>query len=511
MPTAYDQVPYPCNAYPQTHPGHLAALARLRGLAAPAPETCRYLEIGCGDGGNLLPLASVLPGARFLGMDLAATSIETALHHQRQFGLSNVEFRACDLMELHPAELGSWDYIIAHGFFSWVPEPVRLRLLRLCREMLAPGGVAFISYNAFPGGHIRQMTREMMLYHTETAPDPATKIGQARALMQFLAESRGTDDEYGGLLHAEAGRVRQYTPNHLYHDDLAPLNQPFYLHEFAALAEAHGLSYLGDADYASMHATRYPREVRELLAGLGDDPIRMEQYLDFIKCRRFRQTLLCRDDATLSPPGQIPAGVLESLFYASSANPIEAAPGALLDDSEVRFEGEAGLKLQTRFPLAKTALASLGRVWPARLSWQSLLATVAGSLNQTPEDLRQPLETVISEFLQMGSAEAHLMPAPFVSEAGHRPRASAWALYQQKLGGGITTLRHHTIHIQDAFGSWLLQMLDGSRTREELAQALVERIPPESRQADADADLAEATRHLEMALAQFARLGLLTN
>lgn len=503
--TAYDQVPYPCNAYPQTHPEHLACIARLRGLQAPVPESCRYLEIGCGDGGNLLPLAQALPEARFLGIDLAETSIETARKHAGAVGLPNVEFQALDLMNLEPSQYGQWDFIVAHGVFSWVPAPVRLRLLEICRDMLSPHGVAFISYNAQPGSHIRQMARDMMLYHTDNAPDAGTKIAQARALMGFLAHSHGSDDEYGALLRAEAARVQQFAPNHLYHDDLAAFNQPYYLHEFVDLATTQGLQYLGDADYASMFATRYPREVREQLAELGSDHLRREQYLDFIKCRRFRQSLLCHQSVQLQDGA--PAELMREFHFASSARP-NSSSANILDDSEVIFEGQDGLRGEASLPIAKLPLAYLGLKWPARISFAELHQASSQALGTEIEE--ESLAVVLREYVEMGAVEAHLRPAPYATELEERPAASPWALYQQKQGpGDITTLRHQTIHIQDPFGHWLLSQIDGSRDREDLARLLTERIKNEARNSDPEADLKEALEHIDLALAQFLRLGLL--
>ncbi|HEY1083054.1 MAG TPA: class I SAM-dependent methyltransferase [Prosthecobacter sp.] len=502
MSTPYDQVPYPCNAYAQTHPAHLAAIARLHGMTPPAPGKCRMLEIGCGDGGNLLPLAYVLPESHFLGIDLAETSIESGKQHARDFGLTNIDFQALDLMELTREDIGQWDYIVAHGVFSWVPHPVRLRLLALCRELLSPQGVAFISYNALPGSHIRQMVRNMLAYHTEQAPDPNTKVAQGRALMHFLAQSHGTDDEYGALLRSEAKRVQTYDANHFYHDDLADINEPFFLHQFADLAAEHGLQYLGDADYASMHALRYPAEVRDVLSGLGDDVIRAEQYLDFLKCRRFRQTLLCHREVTLQR--QVPPEVLHELHFASSATPVE--PDArLLEEGQVEFQGEGSLRLSTHHPLAKVALACLGMHWPQRLPFDSLLEAVTGALHAKPEE--GSLETVLREFLQMGAAEAHAMPAPFSTVLPERPKASAWALYQSQFGGGITTLRHQTVHIRDDFGRWLLSQMDGTRTAEEMALQLASTVQPgPDGSLDFDKELREARELVSKGLGQMSSL-----
>lgn len=503
--TSYDQVPYPCNAYAQTHPDHLAVLARLHGLNPAPPERCRVLEIGCGDGGNLLPLAYALPGSQFLGIDLAATSIESGLAHARSFGLTNIDLKALDLTQLRKEDIGEWDYIIAHGVFSWVPESVRAALLRLCREVLSTNGVAFISYNAYPGCHVRHMVREMLLYHTENAPEPAIKIAQGRSLMQFLAQGHGSDDDYGTMLKSEAERVLTFDSNHFYHDDLAELNQPFYLHQFADMAAAHGLQYLGDADYSSMHDLRYPKEVREVLAGIGDDTVRKEQYLDFLKCRRFRQTLLCHREATLQR--EVQPELIREFHFSSSAKPA-ASEANLLDTSIVHFLGDAGLKLNTSHPVAKIALAYLGLHWPGYVDYTDLKRAVAGAIGGELD--AGLLESMLLEFLRQGTAEAHFRPAPFSLHPGDRPKTSAWARYQAQFGGGITTLRHNTVQIRDDFGLWLLTQLDGTHSIDDIALGMARTVQPAPGEVlNMEKEISDAKQVIVDALGQLAALGLI--
>src|SRR5260370_20831264 len=70
MSTSYDVVPYLGGAFAQTHPDRLATLARLFGMSPVPIERCRVLEIGCGDGGNLIPMAPRFPRSGFVGTHL---------------------------------------------------------------------------------------------------------------------------------------------------------------------------------------------------------------------------------------------------------------------------------------------------------------------------------------------------------------------------------------------------------------------------------------------------------
>jgi tRNA G46 methylase TrmB len=73
-PFACDSVDYPSAALPQAHPGHLHAVARTFGVPAAAPERCRFLEVGCGDGTHSIAAALALPEATFVGIDLSSAA-----------------------------------------------------------------------------------------------------------------------------------------------------------------------------------------------------------------------------------------------------------------------------------------------------------------------------------------------------------------------------------------------------------------------------------------------------
>ena len=184
----YDVVPYPGFSYPDTHPDHLAAMAILHGLAPAPVDRCRVLEVACNEGANLIPMAYAIPKSEFIGFDLADLPVERGQQRIRALGLANIRLFQGNLLEAG-AELGRFDYIIAHGIYSWVPEPVRNRLLALCHELLTPHGVAFVSYAALPGGHLRNMLREIMLHGAQGHRRPRTE-GSSRPCLPSLCEQR---------------------------------------------------------------------------------------------------------------------------------------------------------------------------------------------------------------------------------------------------------------------------------------------------------------------------------
>src|SRR5688572_30112820 len=100
MDTAYDRVPYPTATYTQTHVRRLAAIGRLFGVNAPDIRTCRVLEIGCGEGANLVNMAVDLPESQFVGIDISQTAIARATALACQAHVENVTFRHMDVAEL---------------------------------------------------------------------------------------------------------------------------------------------------------------------------------------------------------------------------------------------------------------------------------------------------------------------------------------------------------------------------------------------------------------------------
>ncbi|MBI2478687.1 MAG: class I SAM-dependent methyltransferase [Planctomycetia bacterium] len=216
--TSYDQVEYSSYPFQQSHPDRLATIATLFGMHPPRLDDCRVLELGCSSGGNLIPMADQLPQARFVGIDASTKAIEKGNQTIRAVGLQNIELRHADILKLDDA-LGEFDYIITHGVFSWVPQPVQDKILDLCAKQLAPNGVAYVSYNTYPGWHFRGMIRDVMSYHAQFFETPQRQLNEARALVDFLAKSVPTENNpYGMLLSRELELLRDKQGYYLFHE-----------------------------------------------------------------------------------------------------------------------------------------------------------------------------------------------------------------------------------------------------------------------------------------------------
>jgi SAM-dependent methyltransferase len=516
--TDYDSVLYPSYTHPQTHPNRLAVIGTLGGLSPAAPARCRLLELGCGDGSNLIPMAWTLPESEFAGIDLAAVPIARGNEMAAALNLRNIQLRQGDVLR-SDGGLGTFDYIIAHGLYSWVPVEVREALLALCRKLLRPHGIAFVSYNALPGGHVRTMIREMMLFHVRGFDSADERVRQARALAQFVSQGQNSSDEYRLWMKAELQRVLEHEPGYLYHDHLADINQAFYFTQFVEQAAAHGLQFLAEADYFEMSAHSFAGDVRETLEQLGANRIVREQYLDFLKCRRFRQTLLCHCERTLQPPRPEQVMAFHVTCPArSSETPVDLAPRV-----SCAFQAPNGARCETDFALGKAALAALIPIFPSSLAFAETLDRAIGLLSKgalaeaIPNDRKEREQQLAGFLLQVytaGLVDFRYSVTGVSARVSERPTASALARWQLERRNLVTSHYHLPVQIEDEVGRNLLSWLDGTLDRAGLFERLWEfmksknALKPELSEAEARRDL---ETQLEQNLQKLARVGLLVS
>ncbi len=515
--TSYDLIRYPSYTHPQTYPDRLAVIGKLFGLEPASVHRCRVLELGCGNGANLIPMAWSLPRSEFVGIDLAAEPVADGNQMLQGLGLTNIRLVAGSVTEVN-SDWGSFDYIIAHGLYSWVPPQVRERILSICQTNLTPHGIAFISYNALPGGHLRNMLRDMMLFHVRGSDSAEARIKQSLAFVRFLADAQDTTDDYRRWMKSESNRILEHDAGHLYHDELGELNEPLYFTQFMEQTARHGLQYLGEADYFEMSDHIFKDSVRTTLEQLGSNRILREQYLDFLKCRRFRQTLLCRGDALLSP-GPLAKSV--ERFFISSAAEISVDARAERPGAHFFFESPKGAKVETDFALGQLALKVLQEIWPQPLPFEELLQQATGRLGPTrPSEADQSIgRDRLREFLlQLYGAGivAFRSELPrFVLHAGDRPATSPVVRWQAQRGEVVTSIFHVTVKVEDEIGRQLLSWLDGNHDRSALVDKLWLFLQSKHAARATDNDEPAARRKiesdLEKNLLKLGRLGLLVN
>jgi methyltransferase-like protein/2-polyprenyl-3-methyl-5-hydroxy-6-metoxy-1,4-benzoquinol methylase len=478
--TSYDELPYPSHPYPYTHPDHLGAVATILGLRPAPADRCRVLELGCAGGGNLIPLAYAYPESTFIGVDLSIEQIREAEGLRKALGLTNVDLRAMSILEVDD-RFGFFDFIICHGVYSWVPQAVQEKILEICAVHLSPEGIGFVSYNTYPGWHMRGMIRALMGFHDRRFGEetPLKRVAQARALLTFLAEAVPQENSpYSLLLREHLELLGQCSDPYLFHEHLEECNEPVYFMEFCERLAEHGLRYLGESEFRMMvPSTSFPPEVQDRLKAVAPTFLEMEQYMDFLRNRMFRQTLVCRGN--LRPNYEVRAERLFDLQLASPVRPASDSPD-LSSDSPEEFIASDGSSVTTPTPIVKAALVHLGERWPASVAFDTLLARartkVVDPLREDSASDDQNLGTaLLTAYAKVGRkvVELSVRPPAFSAEVSERPVASSLVRFQAQTMTRVTNLRHEVVQLSP-FDVELVRLLDGTRDRTALVEALVE-------------------------------------
>ncbi len=485
---SYDTVPYPSTVFRTTHPDNLAMLGSLVALN-PAPAShCRYLELGCSDGGNMIPMAYALPESEFVGLDLSAREIATGHETIETLGLKNISLHQLDIASVGE-EFGKFDYIVTHGVFSWVPHEVQEKILEACKRLLNPNGVAYISYNTLPGWHMRAPVREMMLYKVRKQPEPQARMAEAKSFLNFLVEKVGSSEiatltatdasAYAASLRYEQNLLKQYVDTYFFHEHLEDVNEPMYFHEFIARAQAHGLQYLSEGDFVSAQAGNYPPAIAEAVRDMSGDLIELQQYLDFLCNRTFRQTILCHAEAPLNRSATV--ADLAKFYFASPIHPASDSVDLTTPKEEI-FATHVNRTVTATNQIIKAAFTHLGSIWPNTIAFQPLMAAAHQLISPnsplvfTAERLREETEllgtTLLSCFSQ-GIIEFHSLPGAFTTTISPQPVASAVARYQAQTNTSVPNMRHESVPLGD-IDRQVLVHLDGERDHAALFNVLAQ-------------------------------------
>lgn len=473
MTNSYDRVPYPRHSYVFTHPDRLATLATLHGMSPPAVDRCRVLELGCASGANLIPMAYTLPESEFVGIDSSSRQIAEGREFIDALGLRNIRLVEDDLCALDD-RAGEFDFIVAHGVHSWVPAPVQEAVVRLCGKLLSANGVALVSYNAFPGCHLRQMIRGMGQFHVRDIEDPAEQVAQLHALVRYLVNSLGEEfKDYRQVLRSEGERLAKLSDAFILHDVLEEANHPVYFHQFIAQAAMHGLQFLDEALPLGPDRARVAAEWGAELQRRFADPIEYEQHLDFLDGTSFRRTLVCRDAIKLDR--EIQPARIDDLLIASQLKPVSPAPELTGNQPEEFIARKVPLSPAIRCdsPIGKAALVALAESYPRGIGLSSLIDAAATRIGRAPApgDDAELRDLILGGFA-VGAIELHTWQPRIAAGVSERPEASPVARYEVAQGWEATTLWHERLTTTDSISRHLVASLDGKHDR----QAIIDRL-----------------------------------
>lgn len=475
----YDTTPYNSLSFPQSAPGQLAAVAHLFGLATAEVSSARVLEIGCATGGNLIPIAAAHPKARVVGLDLSQVQVDLGRARVQALGLDNVELVAGDIARMDLTALGQFDFIIAHGVYSWVPPDVQEALLSTFRRLMAPEGVAYLSYNVYPGWTSKQIIRDAMLLASGASATPDERAREARSMVDFLEEVAPADGVLARVVAEFRAHSEGFEDSYLLHEELETFNAPCYFYEMVGRAGAQGLAYLAEARPEAMFPRNFGPKVEEyLLEKCGGVQVLVEQYIDFAVNRMFRESLLVHAERAPQIGYHPDRSRFRRLHIAACVPPADGP--TRLDNSRQEFVAAEGATLFTNDPGIKAALDVLGARWPWTLSRDELVDSVHARLvsaGLTPSaGLPDVVDNLMGVLILQGQARYRLDPvvlqpasAPLrldetarrmVELTGSEGQASTFNLWNETQI--LSPLQRH-----------LLPLLDGTRDRNALVEALL--------------------------------------
>lgn len=297
--TIYSELGYKSMPFPYTTPATLEAYAALVGVSAPNPKTARVLELGATYGGNIISQALFNPDTTFIGIELSQEQVEKGNEVIANAGLTNVSLIQSDIASIG-SEIGTFDYIIAHGVYSWVDDGVKDALLRLIDEHLVEDGIAYVSYNTYPGWHTMEEVRQLMMFSNRDKAqfNHKEKVLHGKTIGSIVGSQilkydnlKERNSKFLGALRS----VMQKDEYYVGHDHLEPNNDPVYFYQFNDHLGAHNLVYLCDADLTLSMVRSFDADIADTLDKLAlNDHVAQEQYLDFILDTTFRKSIICK-------------------------------------------------------------------------------------------------------------------------------------------------------------------------------------------------------------------------
>lgn len=371
----YDEVPYPSMPIDWSAPERLALASLLHGGPRVGLDEYRVLELGCGDGGNLVPMSYYRRHASFVGVDGARGAIEVARRRAAELGLANLQLVQADFAEADAHLDGTFDFILAHGVLSWISDQARDSLLELCGRRLRPGGLLYLNYNARPGWNVREMVRDLLLAETVSAGSLHQRALRAQALAGELARGLATvnDHPYSRLLERELRFVCDGHIAYVAHEFLSPHNTPYWRRHFLGLAADHGLAYVADADF-NYPSGRVGHELPERLSALGLGGLPLDDTVDLLSYRQLHSPIFTRQPDTLAPSAPQPhprlaptVDELAALLVAASLVPLN--PG---QSAPARFLHPSGFEVEAKDEPMRAAFERLAPLWPRAVSLPSL-------------------------------------------------------------------------------------------------------------------------------------------
>lgn len=369
----YDEMPYRSLPIEWSAPARLSIASLLHGGPRSPPGAYRVLELGCADGANLLPLACYASESEFVGIDGARSQIRLAQSRKSELRLSNSEFIESDFLSANEKLHGQFDYIIAHGVFSWVSPVVRDALFDLSAQRLRHGGLLYLNYNAKPGWNIRGTIRDYLLEQTGGERSLPVRARLAQELAARMAATLNAGDHpYARLLGNEFRFVCESHASYVAHEYLAADNHAYWRAEFQALAANVGLAYVCDADFNYVSG-RVPEELVRRAADIRLTADSTVDTVDLLSYKQLQSPIFTQGSISPKAASTDEIANLNMAACLASCEPVDGG-------GHPTFRHPNGYEVEARDDAMANALAKLHPLWPSGLCIAELFADVSGAM-----------------------------------------------------------------------------------------------------------------------------------
>lgn len=466
----YDRTQYTSNAFFYSSPGHLRATAHLYGVETIPVERARVLELGCAAGGNLLPFVLAYPAAQAVGVDLSSVQVQQGQKIVEDLGIKNLDLHAMSLTDIDK-DFGEFDYIIVHGVFSWVPPEVRQAILRICRENLSPKGIAYISYNTYPGWKAGDIVRDAMLLHSHSASSDEEKLASAKAMLNLLSDGLSAGNPLAPSLRGAVKQLQKYSDYYVAHEYLETFNSPCYFLEFADAAQQAGLAYVGDAEGYSEISATYGQNVQlnHSLIAIGQPKVLRQQYLDFAIGRNFRKSIIIHQEREAEIAIGPDLDRLCELRWAGTFKAEPAPEGAPAGHHS--YTNHRGGPLNTTEARIVSVVTALSQAWPTTLSFNELVLEMQSHGIPDRDTAEKAVQEALATLYKLNQLRFSMGAGPYDGERSEMPSLIPAFAYFAERGNdpsfnvGQFSLWHDVVNLQlreaEAF---LLPLIDGSNT-----------------------------------------------
>lgn len=333
LKNSYDSFLYVSKPFSSTNINNLQAKAKMYGLNPVPLKGARVLELGASCGGNIVPQALYYPETTFTGIDLSGVQVKHGNDIINSIGLKNVTLLEKDILDIDES-FGTFDYIIVHGIWSWVPDVVKDKILSICNVNLSDNGIAYVSYNTYPGWKRLEQLRDIMLYSEKRAKDQdlLERTLYTKNVLKMVADTMNIDDRSRAQSAYKINNIHNVLNSNDYyvaHEYLEAFNDPVYVSDFIDRARKQGCAYIGDEVLQRSFITWLADDVTNNIRALShDNYVDKEQFYDYVYDTQFRMSLLTKlsNEDKINHEETVTQDILNSLYYVGNSRNEKGIP-----------------------------------------------------------------------------------------------------------------------------------------------------------------------------------------